>query len=167
MDRKTFLNSVYSDFKETEEYKKLYKSFPLIGVASKLNIALAGSTAIHVTAKKAKRVAGDLDFVTDSSEKAMSFISKILELYKKYNWHGRILIQNKTKFCFEGTSQHYKIFTSFGVNICIMVLDSPINYWYNEVGICIQKINDIVKYMSEAKDRDKKDRPEIENKENC
>lgn len=161
MDRKSFLDEVYKYYLKDDNYIKLSKSFPLIGVASKLNIAVAGSLGFHISREKGFKVPSDIDFVTDDNDKALRFVLHTIMLFEKYNWYGSVLIQNKTKFCFNGTMQHYKITSSFGVNVCVLVLKDKLNFWYNKCGICIQKFDDIISYMKIASDKDKKVRIEL------
>ena len=161
MIHKAFFENLYCGFVDTEEFKKFIKITGCVHTASQLKIAIAGSTAIHIASKKPTRVPSDIDFVTDNGDLALKFILNLIINYEKYRWYGDLKIQNKTNFCFEGTSKHYKLKTSFGINICVMVLNDKLNYWVNDNGIVVQKFDDVIKFAKIASSKDGKNRPEI------
>lgn len=161
MNHKPYFDLLYRDFAKTEEYSKFSKSIGLIEPASKMNIALCGSTAIHIASKKPPKVPSDIDFVTDSNDAAIKFIAWCFLNFEKYRWYGNVQIQHKTNFCFEGTLCHYKLKTSFGTNVCIMVSTEPVNRWRTEYGLCIQKFDDVVSWAKKAQEKDHKKRLEI------
>lgn len=165
MSELQFFENLYSDFLETDKYKSFKKHIGIIMLASKYKMALCGSTALHIVTKNAVNVPNDIDFVTDDNTIALTFISEIFKRIDKYKWYGSVLIQNKTNFCFEGTCCHYKIKTSFGFNVCTMVLNSKLKSYFTKEGICVQFIDDLKKYTELASEIDGKERLKIENSE--
>jgi len=163
MTREDFFDDLYKDYLLSEEYKNFRKNIVSISLASSLKIAVAGSTGMHISHRKPHKVPSDVDLITGSDEAALEFITKLILKFKKYRWYGTLQIQNETSFCFKGTSSHYKIKNSFGINICVLVLREKVNYWYNSCGICVQNYDDIIKYARIAKERDGKERPELLN----
>lgn len=165
MNYKILFDFIYHDFKGSPDYKKILNNFPIIRIASKLKIALCGSTGVHLSRRNAKRIPHDIDFVTNDSDNATRLLMAILLILQKYRYWGRINIQNKSSRLLKGTKLHYKISTSLGTDICIMVLNDECNYhyWYNEAGICIQQIGDILEFANRAELIDNKNRPELSN----
>lgn len=161
MTREDFFDDLYKDFISTDEYKKFRSNIISIGLASSLKIAVAGSAGMHINHRQPSKVPSDIDLVTNSDESAMEFLNKLVLKFKKYRWYGTIKIQHETQFCFKGTASHYKINNSFGINICVMVLKEPVNYWFNSCGICVQFYEDIIKYAKIAEEIDHKNRPEL------
>ena len=158
MSNNNKLNDLYKNMEnpDTEKYNWFRHNIPTIRLASKYGIALCGSVGINLSTNKYDRYPNDIDFVTDNNSTALSFITELIKKFEKYKWFGKILIQNDTDFCFKGTSVHYKIQSSFGTNICVMVLKTKLNFWYTKDGVCIQSLNDMYKYNKEAREKDGK-----------
>jgi hypothetical protein len=159
-----YLENIYVSCCKMDGYDRLIKSAGIIRAASKCKLAVCGSTGMHFGHRNPRKLPGDLDFVTDSSENALEFISKVLMLFKKYRHYGRIYVQNRTDWCPDRTITHYKVISSIHIDICVMVLAPGVkfNYWYNDVGVCVQKYDDIRQSAEELTDRDGKHRVDLE-----
>jgi len=157
-----YLDKVYSDFLETDEYKKLRLQAKLIHKASRKGLALGGSTGLHFAYGHATKLPGDLDFITDNHMKAWEFMQWFYMGIRGYKHHARMYIQNQTDWCPTGTLAHYKLSSSLHMDLCIMVLPKgALNKWYNECGVCVQAFDDIVAAAKELTKRDNKPRVEL------
>ena len=93
MNYKAWFDLLYRDFSKTDEYKRLSKSFGVVGMASKLSIPICGSVANHISTKRPSRVPQDLDFVTDDNKNAIRFIVWCIITFEKYERTGtRVMI---------------------------------------------------------------------------
>ena len=153
-----YFEDIYGDYVNTDEYAKFKKHIGIILLASDKGVAVCGSTALNIVTRKVSKVPSDVDFVTDSNEKALTFLSEILLKIEKYRWYGQIKVQNHTNFCFKGTTTHYKLNTQFGFNVCVMVLNKPLKSFYTKFGVCVQFIDDLKEYTELASSIDGKTR---------
>lgn len=151
--------------RENEAVKEqLIPNIPAIKKASEYKIAVAGSLGYSIgkyitSGTKSNKIPADIDLVCNSNEIALAFIFDIITKIEMYNWYGKIHINNKTTYCFEGTTAHYKLINSFGLNLCVFVNKEPIKYYFTKDGICVQDYKQILSFFEIASKIDNKNRP--------
>lgn len=152
------------DRENPEVIEKIIPNIPVIKKAGEYKIAVAGSLGYSIGSylkhgSYPKKIPSDIDLVTNSNEIALAFMFDIINAMQIHKWYGKIYINNKTTYCFEGTTAHYKLLNSFGINICIFVNTKPIKYYFTKDGICVQNHDDILDFFKIASKIDKKERP--------
>jgi hypothetical protein len=153
--------NVYYELKEREGYQQLYNSARLIRKASRLGIALGGSTGLHLGYLQANKIPGDLDFVTEDHAAAWDLLRDYYMSVTGYAHHGKMYIQNRTAWCPEMTTAHYHVESTIHLPFCIMILKhGTLNSWYDEAGICLQWSQDIFDAADKLTKRDNKPRSE-------
>lgn len=134
--------------------------------------ALAGSIAMSVGSKKAKKMPSDLDFVCPSVNDAMALISALQVKLMQYKSHWRVYANHKTDFVPPGCLTHFRVQTAFWLPICIMVIPvEKYRFWYSH-GLRVQLFDLVKKSAQDLEVVDEKDRtsffdeePELESLE--
>lgn len=123
--------------------------------------AFAGSIAMAIGTKKAKKLPSDLDFVCPSVNDAMALICALQVKLLQYKAHWRVYANHRTDFVPPGCVTHFRFQTAFWLPVCIMVIPvEKYRFWYSH-GLRVQ-LFDLVKKSAQALELvDDKDRTSL------
>lgn len=128
--------------------------------AKECGLALAGSIGGAVASKKAKKIPGDIDFVTRDVGAALRFISRLQDKLLQYPTYWQIQVNHKTKFCPKNADCHFRLHAPFWLPVCVFVLkDGTFRQWFTAEAYPIQFFGDIKEAASEMEERDGRVRP--------
>jgi hypothetical protein len=131
----------------------------VLNTARRCEIAIGGSIGMAIGRKSASKIPGDIDLFTDDYNKALAFLSTVVEfLSNKIESVGyKVQFNNNTKFTLPGVSHHIRINVPFWKPICIMTLKSPLRAYFFK-GLKVQDYRDNMTAAEEIEKIDGKPR---------
>lgn len=122
-------------------------------------LAVAGSIAMAVACKKAKKVPSDIDFVCCSVNDAMAFISSLQTVLMHYKSHWRIYVNHDNEYVPPGCVTHFRFQCAFWLPLCIMVIPAEkFQFWFAKGGMRVQRFDLAKDAAKELEKVDNKDR---------
>lgn len=150
-----------------EHLKVVYEGFDqkwielnrfVIETAMNCGAAFAGSIALSIGVKKAKKDPLDLDFVVSSPHEAMAIISALQIKLLQYSAHWRVYVNHRTDYVPPGCITHFRFQSAFWLPICIMVIPvENFRFWYAH-GLRVQLFDGVKKAAELLSEIDDKDR---------
>lgn len=127
--------------------------------ASSTGLAVAGSIAMAIACKKAKKSPSDIDFVCCSVNDAMAFISSLQTVLMRYQSHWRIYVNHDNDFVPPGCLTHFRFQSAMWMPICIMVIPADkFQFWFANGGLKIQRFEFAKAAAVKLQEVDHKDR---------
>lgn len=149
------LTSVYTGL----ESEWIEKNRCVFESANQSGLAVAGSIAMAIACKKAKKIPKDIDFVCCSVNDAMAFIASLQMVLMGYKSHWRIYVNHDNDFVPPGCKTHFRFQCAFWLPICIMVIPAEkFQFWFAKGGMRIQRFDFAKSAAKELEKVDNKDR---------
>lgn len=149
------LTSVYSGL----ETAWIERNRCVFEYACSAGLALAGSIAMAVACKKAKKTPSDIDFVCCSANDVMAFIAALQSVLMRYESHWRIYVNHNNDFVPPGCLTHFRFQCALWMPICIMVIPAEkFQYWFAPGGLRVQRFEFAKDAASKLEKVDNKDR---------
>lgn len=127
--------------------------------AGQSGLAVAGSIAMAVACKKAKKPPKDIDFVCCSVNDAMAFIASLQSVLMGYKSHWRIYVNHDNDFVPPGCTTHFRFQCAFWLPICIMVITAEkFQFWFAKGGMRVQRFDfakDAAKQLEKVDNKDR------------
>lgn len=150
-----YLKSIYSSL-ETEwidHNRCIFES------AVSSGLAVAGSIAMAIACKKAKKLPKDIDFVCCSMNDAMAFIASLQVILLRYQSHWRIYANHNNEFVPPGCITHFRFQCAMWMPVCVMVIPADkFQFWFSQGGIRVQKFQFAKDAAKKLEAVDRKDR---------
>jgi len=125
--------------------------------AKQCGIALAGSIGAAVASKKARKIPGDIDFVSPDLMSAMRFHTRLQDKLFRYPVYWQTQINHRTNFCPDNVDVHIRLHAPFWLPICIFVLqEGKFRQWFTKEAQPIQFFGDVRQAAEEMEARDGK-----------
>jgi hypothetical protein len=120
-------------------------------------LAIAGSIAVAIGRKKAIRIPGDIDLVCAEVKQAKAFIARLEDKLMQSSVYWKVQTNNRTAFCPDGCTTHFRITAPFWLPICVMVI-GEVKMWRTQGGNPVQQFEDVVRAAEALDERDGRDR---------